>query len=372
MPSPYVQDLFAALVADGQVELSVWYLEQEAPNTHWGVQAMPDYAEVLPGRWLGGVNTRIHYNPGIRRRLKESDADLFVIVGYIGLTNQIAMRTLSRWRRPWVFWGEIPGLHSRGKIGSAVRSMLQRPLARAAGIAGVGSRAVDAYRRIVPNSTAGRAMVFANIPYHCDTRHFVETGARRRVSTNNGHSVRFLYCGQLVDRKGVDLLASAMTQLVDDGEDVHLSWVGQGPMESTLRRALADVDPARIDFHGFQSVDDLPALFAASDVFVLPSRHDGWGVVVNQAIGSGMPIIASDAVGAANDLVIPGENGFRVPAGSADALLGAMRHFVDHPQDIVAFGRRSAEIAPRISLDAAVDDWRAFFSVVLGTSGRGS
>jgi glycosyltransferase involved in cell wall biosynthesis len=65
---------------------------------------------------------------------------------------------------------------------------------------------------------------------------------------------------------------------------------------------------------------------------VLPSRYDGWGVVVNQALGAGLPIIASDQVGAAHDLITPGENGFPFPAGDVTALGEMMRRFTDHPE----------------------------------------
>ena len=65
--------------------------------------------------------------------------------------------------------------------------------------------------------------------------------------------------------------------------------------------------------------------FAQADVFVLPSRYDGWGVVVNQALAAGLPIITSDEVGAGFDLVEPGSNGFRVRAGEVDDLHRAQR-----------------------------------------------
>ena len=65
------------------------------------------------------------------------------------------------------------------------------------------------------------------------------------------------------------------------------------------------------------------AIFAAADAFVLPSRHDGWGVVVNEALGAGLPIIVSDRVGA-RDLVQHGGNGFITSVGDIDGLAGAL------------------------------------------------
>ena len=180
MPSPYVQDLFAAMSADARINLTVWYLEQVAPDTYWGEQAMPGYARVLPGRWYGFSGARVHWNPGIRKLIENSEADLFVIVGYIGLTNQVAMRTLNRLGRRWVFWGEVPGLHQRGWLGSRIRRLLQKPLLKAAGIAAVGSRAVTAYQDLI--QAGNPRCVFRNIPYHCRLDEFeaqvVEQGSK--------------------------------------------------------------------------------------------------------------------------------------------------------------------------------------------------
>ena len=66
-------------------------------------------------------------------------------------------------------------------------------------------------------------------------------------------------------------------------------------------------------------------------MFVLPSRHDGWGVVVNQAIAAGLPVICSDAVGAAADLVSNGVNGYVFPSGNVEQLAEAMASFARIP-----------------------------------------
>jgi glycosyltransferase involved in cell wall biosynthesis len=355
MPSPYVQDLFARMAADGRLELQVLYLEQVAPDTYWGEQVMPEYAEVLPGKWYGVLGARIHWNPDIRRRIEQSDADLFVIVGYIGLTNQAAMRTLNRLNRPWVFWGEIPGLQQRGWLGNQLRAFLQRPLRKATGIAAVGTKAVHAYRKIVePWNPQCR---FANIPYHCRLDDFEAHGRSRAHS----EAIRFLYCGQLIHRKGVDLLCEAFARLVTSGADVRLTFAGEGPLRVELQETMTPDVAARVTFTGFMAVDQLPEVFGAHDVFVLPSRHDGWGVVVNQAIAAGMPVIASTEVGAANDLVEEALNGFRVAPESANAIFQAMQQFVNKPEIVELFGRRSRELAGAITMDRAMDDWHNFF-----------
>ena len=200
MPSPYVQDLFAAMNNDPRIDLRVLYLEQVAPDTYWGEQQMPPYAKVLPGRWVGFRGARIHINPTVRRELANHCADLVVVVGYVGITNQIAMRYLTRKKRPWVFWGEIPGFQSRGWLGTKLRSLAQRSLKSTSGIAAVGSHAVRAYREIATKLNCSTIPI-RNIPYHCDLSKYIEAAnTRKQICPTDSAPIRFLYCGQLIKR----------------------------------------------------------------------------------------------------------------------------------------------------------------------------
>jgi glycosyltransferase involved in cell wall biosynthesis len=365
MPSPYVQDLFAAMNADMRIDLQVLYMEQVAPDTYWGEQQMPAYAKVLPGRWIGFSGARIHVNPTIRKELDERDADLVIVVGYVGITNQLAIRHLTKHSRPWAFWGEVPGLHKRGGLGTWLRRVAQKPLRHAAGIAGVGSHAVAAYQTLLQQFSA-RTRVVHNIPYHCDIRPYRAAALTRQPSP----TIRFPYCGQLIHRKGVDLLCEAFARLIADGASAHLTLAGEGPLRESLANSLSEEAVRHVTFRGFMRVADLPPVFAENDVFILPSRHDGWGVVVNQAIASGMPIIVTRAVGAGNDLVADGKNGFLIESDSSDSVYFAMKSFVDSPTTVQKFGECSAERADAISLEAAVNDWCDFFQQCLNAEAK--
>src|SRR5262249_13334172 len=144
------------------------------------------------------------------------------------------------------------------------------------------------------------------IPYHCDLAPFMNAPKRSREDGN----VVFLFCGQMIARKGIDLLFTAFQQL---GENARLLLVGP---EAQLVEFLDPLPPSvreRIENAGFQAPAELPKFFSRADVFILPSRYDGWGVVVNQALGAGMPIICSDMVGAGRDLVEKDVNGLLFP-----------------------------------------------------------
>jgi glycosyltransferase involved in cell wall biosynthesis len=185
-----------------------------------------------------------------------------------------------------------------------------------------------------------------NQPYTCRLDAFAAAAAGRPAHAEPV----FLFCGQMIARKGIDLLLSAFARLVAEDIPARLELVGR---EAELPALLAPLPPAvraRINYAGFQPPAELPATFARADVFVLPSRHDGWGVVVNQALGAGLPVICSDAVGAGHDLIRHEANGLVVPAGDVAALTTALRRLArsaDLRRTLGAAARTTAEaLAP--------------------------
>jgi glycosyltransferase involved in cell wall biosynthesis len=160
------------------------------------------------------------------------------------------------------------------------------------------------------------------------------------------------------------VLLEAFARVADKLPDATLSLVGTGPLKDTL---IARLDPRlreRVAFAGFHPVAELPPYFARADLFVLPSRHDGWGVVINQAISAGLPVVASDAVGAAAELVRPDENGYVVPAGDATALADAMFRVLESPATLRRMSQASRQLAQEIRPSAIVERWVRLFAEV--------
>jgi glycosyltransferase involved in cell wall biosynthesis len=316
---------------------------------------------VLPGKWFWFLGGRIHFNPGAARQIRHDHPDVVVINGYSGLTNQLLMRHLRRHSIPWIFFGEVPGMNRRGLWGRVLRALARRPAVRwPDAIAAVGSQAVAAYRALAPDSCT-----VENIPYCCDLQLFVQAP---RVAPADG-SIRFLYCGQLIERKGVDLLLSAFVKLARQNSKATLTFLGEGPLRDDLATRVPPELASQIRFSGFQPIDALPKWFSEADVLVLPSRHDGWGVVVNQAIAAGLAVICSDAVGAAADLVEPDANGLIFPRGDEKALEECLRKLADHPNTVAQMGHRSWEMAGNWTPEHIAQRWYKLCSNVVARRG---
>jgi glycosyltransferase involved in cell wall biosynthesis len=339
VPSPYQRDLFRALSERPEIDLRVFYLEASAPDSPWPEKALASYETVLPGFWFPVGHARCHWN------WRLPDWRQFPILVCNTLLNSLTGQRLMRgaWRtRPWIFWGERPGRPS------VLHDRMSAPLHRARAIAAIGTVAAREYRSRFPEPS-----IF-NIPYHCDLAPFLANSHRE---SRRAEPV-FLFCGQMIRRKGVDLLLEAFAR-IDRG---RLLLVGR---EAELPQMLSPLPTAvreRIEYAGFQPPEELPRFFAQADVFVLPSRHDGWGVVVNQALGAGLPILCSDRVGAAHDLVESDVNGICFAADDADALAAAMRRCLDNPEQLTAWGKASRERADKWSPAAGAAKWIAAFA----------
>lgn len=356
MPSPYQRQLFSGLAAADDIELEVRYYTVGAHDREWQAPDFEPFEAALPGRVISALGPSAHWNRSVISQIKEVDADLVVVSDYSAITAQAAMRWLSMNDRPFMFWGEVPGFAQRGPLGSFIRGRLQAPLSKAKGIAAIGSRAEAAYRDLFP------AIPTYNIPYFCDLTPYQMARCGRKDKTSD--SIDLLYSGQLIERKGVDTLIQAFTSVARDVPNLRLQILGNGPDKQKLDDLIPEDLKERVTLFGHKEPSELPALFADADLFCLPSRHDGWGVVVNEAIGAGLPVISTDAVGAALDIVTDGENGLITPAGDADALAGALRKVSD--DDTRKKMTKAAVISAQSwGIDEGVSRWRAAAREVL-------
>jgi glycosyltransferase involved in cell wall biosynthesis len=106
----------------------------------------------------------------------------------------------------------------------------------------------------------------------------------------------------------------------------YLVLAGDGYLRHELVRMAHECGiTARVRFLGFTNQSQLPGVYAASDLFVLPSEHEPWGLVVNEAMACGLPVVASDRVGARLDLIVPGVTGEVYPVGDVQALATIVR-----------------------------------------------
>ena len=155
---------------------------------------------------------------------------------------------------------------------------------------------------------------------------------------------RILFVGRLAREKRVDLLIQAFAQIAEARPGWDLLIVGDGPLREPLQAMAPAALRARIIWTGaMTTADALAPFYHLADLFVLPSDREPWGIVVNEAAAAGLPLVCSDIVGAAGDLLRPGSNGQLFPHGDSVALANTLRLLTGSPE-LSAMGQKSREI----------------------------
>lgn len=194
-----------------------------------------------------------------------------------------------------------------------------------------------------------------------------------------------LSVGRMIPKKNLVTLIKAYALLVRELSDVPaLVFVGDGPCRATLRRVagehdlkVAEIDYGSVEappstpiviFFPYGQLDQLLEFYAFASVFVLPSRAEEWGLVVNEAMASGLPVLVSEQAGCVPELVSQGENGFVFDPADTRALRDLLARFVESAELVEQFGLASRRIVGKYGPDRFASGALAVVAKV--TSGR--
>jgi glycosyltransferase involved in cell wall biosynthesis len=223
----------------------------------------------------------------------------------------------------------------------------------------------------------GDGMPIFRMPYAVDNDFFQRRAAeavagrdsfRAELGLEPGRTV-ILFASKLQERKRCTDLVAAHTLLQQPRP--YLLIVGDGEERQRLEQQAAGNDDVR--FLGFRNQTELPRFFDLCDVFVLPSRHEPWGLVVNEAMNAGRPTVVSDDVGCQQDLVREGDTGAVFPAGDVAALAAAIRRVLDTPERAARMGANAKAHIGRFSFEQDVTGLRhALACCVPGFDARNS
>lgn len=376
-PIQYQAPIFQALAAHPDIDLRVFYTSLRGAEKSfdpgfnlafsWDVPLLDGYEwkvlEEKPrirrsrGNYLGSF-------PDLFREISPGRFDAFLIPGHHPRCYIQAWRACIRSKTPLIIRGEgriIPDAHPLKQL--VKRTLMRRFLREfsAALVIGERNREFCSWSGIPENK-------MFSAPYCVDNDFFARRAAelapdREQIRDQWGFQpgqVVFLFCGKLVPKKRPDDLLMAAASLAQqcangDGAKFGLLFAGSGPQEDRLRE-LARKSGVPVAFIGFVNQGEVSKGYAASDCLVLPSDYrESWGLVVNEAMASGLPAIVSDHVGSANDLVIDGKTGYQFPMGDIDALAGRMRQILEDPENLRAMGAAAQERVSGYSISATVD-----------------
>jgi len=351
--SPYRIPLFNCLARREEVDLHVIFLaETDLGLRQWQVykEEIRFSHEVLPSwrKKLGKYNVLV--NRGVSRALRAASPDAIVCGGYNYIASWQSLLWARAYQVPFLLWTESNLQDLRD--GHALVEFLK---AEFIGHCSAFLAAGQSARKYLRAHKVGDDRIYT-APDAVDNDRFAAAAACARKQASEcrqelGLPDRyFLFTGRLVREKGVFELLSAYATLEPSlRQRVGLIYAGDGPCRQALQERAAAISPGTIKSPGFVQRDELAKYYALADVLILPTHSDPWGLVVNEAMACGLPVIVSEIAGCAADLVKPGWNGLLVPPADASTLAVAMRSLGDRQELCRQMGDRSRQHILRYS-----------------------
>jgi glycosyltransferase involved in cell wall biosynthesis len=386
-PIQYQAPLLRYLARDPSIDLTVLFLSDFSAREYrdrgfgiavkWDVSLLDGYRfEFL--RAAGGRDRLSMLRPltlGIAKRLAAGHFDALWVHGYahlslvraIGAARQLGIKVLMRGE------SHLMSETRRPAARALKRRLLPRLFARIDAFLPIGSRNREYYRSYGVDD----ARMFS-MPYAVDNHFFRARCAaarphrdtlRAELGLERSRPV-ILFAAKLQERKRARDLLDAYALLSPDGRRApraSLVIVGDGPERGPLQVRARALGWSSIAFAGFRNQTRMPMYYDLCDVFVLPSEAEPWGLVVNEAMNAGKPVIASGQVGAAADLVRDGETGFTFPARDIGALADRLRMIIANPDHAAAMGTRARERVASFDFDA---DRRGLLDALAFATGR--
>lgn len=359
IPAPYRVDFFNEL--GGSLDLTVLFERRSASNrdASWRFDGELSFKEY----YLHGIRTgqESSFAPNVISHLDARRYDLIVIGGYSTPTAMTAIRYMQHKRIPFLLNADGGFVRSDGRIRFAAKRSLIRS---ASGWLSTGLRTTeylihygaDAGRVYTyPFSSVRRADVLSR-PIDIETKREI----RSQLGISEDRCV--LMVAQPIHRKGIDLLIEATAML---GKDTGVYLIGGRP-STGYQKLRTDLGLNNLHFVDFSSRQQLSGYYRAADLFVLPTRFDIWGLVINEAIANGLPVVTTDMCVAGLELVKPGINGLILHAGRSDELASAIEVLVQDPRTLNRMGRESLILASEYTVESMAESHIEIFERILG------
>ncbi len=367
-PIQYQAPLFKLLAKDSNLDFGAWFCwdrgtkdEEFGVSVQWDIPLLEGYSNVflknyslVPSSGFFG-----QFNPGVISKIIRVHPDLLILFGWNSFTNWMAFVTAKILNIPVAVRGESPlkqeFLKPRWKI-FLKKLLLPAFFSAMSAIFYIGMENRKFYEYY---GVLHQKLFFT--PYAVDNAFFTQNARELRVRRKELRAALgfresdcvLLFVGKLIPKKNPGDLLDAYKQLAPKNPNLKLVFVGDGSLREALEKSAAELHGVK--FVGFKNQTEVPSFYSLADILTLPSGlGETWGLVVNEAMCFGLPIIASDVIGCGGDLIIEGSNGFIFPAGDVQKLTEAISFFLMHPEKKEAFSDKSCEIIKRYSLDECV------------------
>jgi 1,2-diacylglycerol 3-alpha-glucosyltransferase len=371
--APYRIPVFNVLAHREALDLHVIFLaETDRKLRQWRVyknEICFSYQVLRSWRWRADKSSFL-FNRGLWSALNKVSPQVIICGGYNYAASWEALLWARRHGVAFVLWSESNGRDARA--GRAWVEWLKVYFLKHCDGFVVPGKASFEYLKSLGSPGAN----ILTAPNAVDNSLFAAKAANTRA-----HSAEFrerlklpsrfiLFVGRLVTEKGVYDLLEAYAKLENNlRSEVSLVFAGDGVCREELAQRAQRISPGEVCFPGFTQREDLAGLYALAEALVLPTHSDTWGLVVNEAMACGLPIIVSNVAGCSVDLVEDGWNGYVVPPRDSEKLSEAIDSLLRQAELKQRMGARSLERIRNYSPEACADGLAAA-AMFAGTGAR--
>lgn len=359
-PSYYQVPIFRMLNQDEKIDTLVFFCarkKEKAKDEEFGVVAemgldvlsgyqhkfLKNFSSKPSGGFFGQINF------GIIKEIVVEKPDFIWINGWNSLTSFLAMFTGLLWGVKIFIRGESP--LNQELLKNSFKSRLKRSVFRLLfkkvhGFLYIGEENKKFYKYL----GAPEGKLFFT-PYAIDNDRLF--GQARELEDKKSElkkelrispeKTAILFVGKFIEKKRPMDLLRAYAEIKNENKSLIL--VGEGALRGVLENFVKEKGLKDVYFAGFKNQNEIGKFYAAADIFVLPSgAGETWGLVTNEAMCFGLPVVISDIVGCGPDLVREGQNGYIFPGGNVDALTEKIELLIGDSDKRKNFGKKSAEI----------------------------
>jgi glycosyltransferase involved in cell wall biosynthesis len=347
-PIQYFAPLYRRLAQEPDIDLTVYFCSRQGAEEYvdvgfgerikWDRSLLDGYEHKFLKNWragdqVGGFGSLI--NPGIVSELRRHRYDALIVNGHNHATYLLAMLAAKT-------LGTAVMMRCETHLGlqrSAFKKLVRKPL-----LSFLYNRVCDL---CLPIGTLNKEFYLFHgvdrnrlftVPYTVDNEYFTLAARqyagpdlREELGIPQGKPI-VLFASKLLSRKRPMDLLLAFHRLQAQGVNAALLFVGSGERELELKNYVREHQLSDVYFLGFRNQSELPKFYSMADVFVFPSENEPWGLVLNEVMCAGLPVVASREIGAVPDLVHHGVNGFTYGAGDIDQLSSCLIQLLEAPE----------------------------------------
>ncbi len=363
LPAPYREPLYQRLSQTPGVRLRVYYLQSRDSLRRWA-DIRPSY-DALPlachtPERLYPIPIVGLWNPGLIAELERFQPDCLIVHGYSYLPQMRAIRWAVSHRVPYLLWADSNQHQLRGGWLELLKAPLLRYFCRyAAGALTVGqsNEAFWSHYGLDGGRHFRSSLAVDNDFFRAQALRYRAHRPAERAALGLPPGRLLLYAGRFAPQKNLALLLRVLAGRQRRGRPpLLLALVGDGPEKPGLQQVLRREGLRGVYLFGFQSQSELARFYCTADALMLPSLVEPWGLVVNEAMACGLPVLVSRAAGCVADLLEEGGNGFSFDPRDPGSLDQCLERFSAlDPAGLAAMGTCSAERIAGYSYDQTLE-----------------